>query len=273
MVGAVRIRIQASSCRSAAVGEMTQRTAKGRATPPGNWSAGPIVFAPGEWLRGREVRVFTSIASWARRTAPAAAAMLAAVLLAGCSTSSSGLVNLWKDPQYSSGPMKSVLVVAIRNDAVTRRLWEDGLVAELRHRGAAAEPSYNLFPNAPPDTSQIAEAMVAHGFDGVLETHRLATVTGERYVPGYATTQPITYYNRWSQMYETYYREVYQPGHTETERIVRYQVNLFSAGAGGRLVWSGTTETVDPSSTQDTNRAISKLIVPEMTRTGLIAGR
>ena len=83
---------------------------------------------------------------------------------------------------------------------------------------------------------------------------------------------PVDRYNPWTGFYHTYYHEVYAPGYTETERLVRYQIDVWSTeGQGGRLVWSGTTSTIDPSSGREVNREISKLIVPELKASRMIA--
>jgi hypothetical protein len=48
-------------------------------------------------------------------------------------------------------------------------------------------------------------------------------------------------------------------------------VDVWSTAQDWRLVWSGTTESIDPSSSRDVNAQIAKLIVPELLNQGIIA--
>lgn len=196
-------------------------------------------------------------------------AVATAMALSGCGASSS-LVNMWRDPTFTGSPMRKIFVITVKKDPAQRRIWEDGFVSELAKRGVTAVPSYQTFPNALPDTQQVIDAVKDQGFDGVLAVHRLPTETSSYYVPGYVTTVPRTRYNPWSGMYNTYYRRVYEPGYTETARIVRYQIDLWSTQADGRMVWTGTSESIDPSSSQAVNREISSMIVPELARVEIL---
>jgi hypothetical protein len=206
-----------------------------------------------------------------RRGALLLAACAAAAILGGCSGSGTQLVNMWRDPTAPAQPIRRMLVVAVRKDPVNRRIWEDGFVAGLSKHGVAATPSYNLFPNAVPDTDAVVVAVREHDFDGVLVTHRLPTTTQQNYVPGYTRLEPVWVRSRWYGTYHTYWSEVHEPGYVETDKIVRNQVDLWNTIGDGRLVWSGTTESINPSSTAEVNRAITKLIVPELLAHGVIA--
>jgi len=57
----------------------------------------------------------------------------------------------------------------------------------------------------------------------------------------------------------------------ETDRIVRNRVDVWSTRRNWRLVWSGTTESINPTSSAAVNRQIAKLIVPELLSQGIIA--
>jgi hypothetical protein len=195
----------------------------------------------------------------------------AAAILGGCSGSSTQLVNMWRDPTAPATPIHRMLVVAVRNNPVSRRIWEDGFVAALAKHGVEATPSYNLFPNAVPDTDAVVVAVREHDFDGVLVTHRLPTTTQQSYVPGYTHLEPVWVRGRWYGTYHTYYQEVHEPGYVETDQVVRNQVDVWNTAGDGRLIWSGTTESLNPSSGAEVNAAITKLIVPELLAQGVIA--
>ncbi len=200
-------------------------------------------------------------------------AVLAAAGLAGCAAPAQ-LVDLWRDPEYSARPMTRVFVVALKRDEARRRLWEDGFVRELARRGVAATPSYRDFPQAFPDTAQVVEAVHQGGYDGVIVTVKLPTETQHTYVPGYVASEPVTRYNPWWATYRTYWVEVYRPGYVETEKVVRHRTDVWStAGEKGHLVWTGTSEVFDPTSSQAVNHYIVTLVVPELAKQGIITKR
>jgi hypothetical protein len=93
------------------------------------------------------------------------AAVIVPLLLQGCAKPP--MTNMWKDPSYSEGALKKVLVIAVRNDPVRRRIWEDSFVKELSKHGVPAVSSYALFPAVAPDTQQVTQAVRENAFDGV----------------------------------------------------------------------------------------------------------
>jgi hypothetical protein len=204
------------------------------------------------------------------RLRPRTAILLITLIALGGCASSSGLVNMWKDPNYPREPMTNVLVVALKKDPVMRRVWEDGFGGQLAKHQTKATTSYTLFPSALPDTQQVIAAVGEHGFDGVLVVRRLDATTESHYVSGYTTVEPVSYLNPWTGLYSTYYQRVVHPGYTETQERVSYETHVWSTKDGGRLVWAGTSETIDPSSSEEVNHEITRLIVPELADKGVI---
>lgn len=189
-------------------------------------------------------------------------------LLAGCAPGT--LSNMWRDPSFQSGPMKNMLIVAIRKDPVRRRIWEDGFVAELSKHAMKATPSYRLFPDALPDSAQYDAAVESNGFDGILVTRRLRPDTLTTYIPGYTKREAITRYNPWRKAYQTYYREVQVPGYTETEKAARHEVEVWTTKDEGGMVWAGTGRIVESGVGSSVNDEIVGLIVPELEDQGII---
>jgi len=195
-------------------------------------------------------------------------ACMAVSLLAGCVPGT--LSNMWRDPYFQSGPMKNMLIIAIRKDPVRRRIWEDRLVTELTKHGVVATPSYRLFPDALPDSAQCDAAVDANGYDGILVTRRLRPDTLTTYVPGYTKKELVTRYNPWRKAYYTYYQEVQVPGYTETDKAARHEVNVWTTKDGGGLIWAGTGQVVESGAGSSVNDEIAELIVPELERQGII---
>jgi hypothetical protein len=201
-----------------------------------------------------------------RRTA---APLAAAVLFAACASSTS-LVNMWRDPSFQRQPLNNVLVVTVQRNASSRRVWEDRFVRELKSHGVTATASYQEFPAGPPDTTALGASVRSRGYDAVLVAHQLPGSVETRYVPGYISTQPVTYMSPWTGHYYTYFADVYSPGYVENDRVVRYETEVWMTRGQGRLIWSGTTESINPISAAAVNKEIANVIVPAIIKAGVI---
>jgi hypothetical protein len=195
-------------------------------------------------------------------------ALLAGVLLLALSACvSTSLIDRWKDPGFSGPPLHKVLVVGVQKDQGRRRVWEDGMVAALTHKGVQATPSYLVFPDKAPTADQLAATASHEGFDGVVATHFVTASQRSYYMPGNAG---VGFGWRWR--YFGYWDTVYGPGYVETEYRADYQTDIFTVDAtGGKLIWTGITRSVDLSSTQRTTDEISRVLVPELTKQGILA--
>ena len=199
------------------------------------------------------------------------AGIVAVALLAG-GCSSSQLVNMWKDPEHPQKPIEKAYVVGMKKDPARRRLIEDAFVAELTRVGLTAVPSYRDFATVLPDTQQVTDVVKRDGFDGVVVVVPLGVETRETYVPGYVTSYPTAYYGGygygsygyWGGYYQPAYATVYQPGYVERDDIVRIRVDVWSIDQNGMMVWSGTTESVNPSSVEQLRKEVIQLVVPEL---------
>jgi hypothetical protein len=189
----------------------------------------------------------------------------------GCATS--GLVNAWRDPMGPKAPLENVLVIAVKKDEGARRLMEDAFVSALVKQGVRATPSYRLFATAVPDTQQVLEAVARDGYDGVIVSSRLPTDTVETPVPGYTTIEPRTRYNSWRMSYQTRYVEVDHPGYVAVDRIVRHRVEVWAVKDGGGLLWTAEGQSIDPTSNADVNKEITRAVIPELVKSGILAKR
>ncbi len=171
-----------------------------------------------------------------------------------CGCVSSQLRNVWMDRSLKDLPLTNILVIAAKKNAVSRRIWEDGFVAELSAHQVACTPSYRLFPKAVPDTQEVVAAVGEKKFDGVLVVRRLAT--------------DIATYDK--PAYNTIYREVTESVSSDTLKIMRHEITLWSTKENGQLMWAGTGETLDPTSREEVRGEITGLIIPELARQGLI---
>lgn len=203
-----------------------------------------------------------------RRAARIVAPVAVAVTLAGCGAAQ--LTNVWRDPDYSASPMRTILVASQRRDATARRLWEDAMRAELERHGVRAALSYDQFPDAPPTQKQIRDALAGGDVQGAILERPLATTNDTRYVPGWSSIEPREYYNPWANRDVVVYRQRYHRGYHVIDRTAREQITVWSAEDPPRMVWAGTVEISNPTSAEDVRNDLSKALAPGLKKAGII---
>ena len=194
--------------------------------------------------------------------------LLALALLAGvtsaCSTAS--LKDSWKEPQFTSGPLKNVLVLGIARNQATRKVFEDSFAQALKARGTPATASYPALPEAgviPRD--RIQQAMVQSGSDSVLVTRVLRVQRAVLVTPGRGAPD--------------YYRDDFQGWYaqtwaTEPPPIEQYDILTLESTLwemrGGRVVWRGTSETTARGDTAAVTGELANLLIARMKADGVI---
>ena len=70
----------------------------------------------------RGISMSNSRVTLARRMILSILAVLSSIDF-GCAPSE--LTNIWRDPSFKDQPMTNILVIAVKKDPVSRRMWED----------------------------------------------------------------------------------------------------------------------------------------------------
>jgi hypothetical protein len=187
-----------------------------------------------------------------KRVIPAVA-ILFGLILTACSTTH--VTATWKDPSAAAtANLQKVLVVAMVPQETVRRNLEQEMVARLQHRGIQAVPSGQFLQEGTTLTRESVKQVVqSNGFDSVLVTQYLGTQRELEYVPG-------TYEDYFGYMSPL----IYEPGYVRETRTVKLESRLFDARAGGRLLWSASTSTVDPSSAEKAIPTVAQKIVERL---------
>jgi len=196
------------------------------------------------------------------------AALLAAAMLAACGTVTK-IPNAWRDPAHEGVPYQKIFVIGVGENDANRRLFEDQFAAALSGKGAVASPSYGALPHSERLTeAQIRGAMQGDGYDGVVVTRLLGVEEKTEYVPPRTYTVPGHYYGYYSY-YGSSWDVVHEPGYYQTHTIVRLETNLYDVGTGD-LVWSGQSETFNPSSLEDIIDSATKAVAKRLRKESLI---
>jgi hypothetical protein len=191
---------------------------------------------------------------------------LLTLVLTGCLSTS--VIERWKDPSFAGPALHRVLVVGVQRDGGQRRVWESSMVAALARQHIAATASYEIFADRAPNADQLAQTAAARGFDGVLATHFVGAHTSDYWTPGPGFAG-VGFGWRWR--YYGYWDSVYGPGWVDTAYIADFQTDVFTVSAGGRLIWTGITRSVNLNSLEATTDQISRVLVPELVHAGVVA--
>lgn len=183
--------------------------------------------------------------------------------MAGLAVWCAGSIRLpvtWKNPDYSGGTFKKILVLALNGKAQGRADFEDELVAALTRPGEEARPSYEYLPRpdaTPIDMNDLKALVQWKQFDAILVARLTKSTDKTVYVPGQVYT-PFPYYGTFYGYYGALAPVIYTPGYLKNEKKAQVEVNLYStAKPEGTLVWTGITDTVEIGSV---NRAIKDLV-------------
>ena len=179
------------------------------------------------------------------------------------------LRSSWRNPDPAAGPVSKVVVIGFTSEIATRRAMEDGLTAEIRKNGGAAEPSYSLVPGPlPKEPAAMKEKVTAAGFDGAVVV-RVSSVNREQYWdPGYVAVVPGYYYSPWSY-WGHYYPYAWDMGYMRTETVVQLETTVYAL-KGEVLIWSGLSETTDPGSVRKLIQEVSVAVGEDLKKRNVI---
>jgi len=191
----------------------------------------------------------------------------AALLLAACQSTS--IKSAWYDTNYKGGTLGKVVVVASDGTTADSRVFEDIMVQKLTAAGVQAIPGYSTVPpDARRGEGTFSAAISATGADGVLMVRLLRvdtkTQVSTMMVPGAG----------WGP-YGGFYGGFYGgPGFYPVTDVSQYDVatvetNLYDARTR-RLIWAGTTETINPSNVAKEAPGFADLLVTQFRARGLV---
>jgi hypothetical protein len=90
------------------------------------------------------------------------------------------------------------------------------------------------------------------------------------HVPGTYIT-PFPYYNSFYGYYGTVYPVVYTPDYLREDKKVRIETNVYTiTSQEGELVWTGVTDTLNPSNMHKSINGLVKLVTERMQRDGAL---
>jgi hypothetical protein len=198
------------------------------------------------------------------RPAGATPLLLVAALLCACASTS--LVNQWKSPDYSGGPVRKVMVVGVAKQPSVRRVFEDEFAAKLKAAGVEAIPSYTqIGEDGLADPAAIEPIIGKLGVDGVLIT-RLVKKEKQTQVSDYYGPVTPTGFHGW---YSSAWTGYYEPATVYQYDVVTLETSLYSVPQS-KLVWSGTTETFSPVDVKKETAGFADIVIGALRKQAVI---
>ncbi len=202
------------------------------------------------------------------RSARVICGLFLAILVAGCGSTS--IRESWTAPTAGPIDFDKILVVFMDTNEGSRRAAEDELVGLID--GAEAVASYTLFSGSEISNAEANEAAIrrkidAGGFDGAIvmrsvsETQKLSYSSGMAY--------PM-HYGGFYGYYGYGWGMAYSPGYMRTDTIVSIETNVYDLSTDDGLMWSGISETYNPSNAAKMTREIAQAVAKELRQNGLI---
>ena len=136
--------------------------------------------------------------------------LMIAVMLTACSTTK--IKSVWKEPSYL-GQTQRVMVIAVANEPINRRIFEDELVLQLKARGTDAIASYTVLPDrSQNDQAAIAKLVEKMNADTVLISRLVSKRSVRVYYPATVTYRP-RHYLQWPDYYRHGYDTIDTQGY------------------------------------------------------------
>lgn len=198
------------------------------------------------------------------------AALLLAVTLAGCATTS--FVSTWKAPD--AGPVtlegKRVAAMVVSPNDGTRRSAEDALAREITARGATGVPAYTLVDSRNfKDEAAARAALQKSNIDGVVVMRAVGSDTEVTYTPGMWTAGPM-YGRFWGGGYWGYgWGAAYDPGYLRTDKIVNVETLAYTM-TDDKLIWASMSRTTNPANVDSFVRELATAVANEMRKEGVL---
>jgi len=188
---------------------------------------------------------------------------------------STKLVMSWKNPRYA--PDKKfvrVLALGLSDKTEIRADFEDALAAQLAQTGVTAISGNTILlrpESTKLDLNYLKTQIRENKIDAVVVSRLIKVEKNVTYIPGGPYVSPFPYYNTFYGYYRVVYPVVYSPDYLKEEKKVRIETNLYSTvSPDGELVWTGVTDTFNPSNVHKTTNGLVKLVVKEMQSEGVL---
>jgi hypothetical protein len=187
---------------------------------------------------------------------------------------SSKLVVSWRNPNFAGKKFQRVLALGLSDKTGIRADFEDVLAEQLAATGVEAIPGNAILlrPEGTQfDLNYLRTQIRENKIDTVVVSRLIKVDNTITYIPGGPYVAPFPYYNTFYGYYGAVYPVVYSPDYLRQEKKVRIETNLYVISSEeGELVWTGVTDTFNPSNVHKAINGLVKLVVKQMQSEGIL---
>jgi hypothetical protein len=195
------------------------------------------------------------------------AIVFAALALNGCAATPSPIVSEWRNPAYSSGSFRRIVVGGLGEEASVRRNFEDEFVAQLRLAGIDASPSYRVISDDEKvDETNLKQAAQKAGADGAIFARLIKVEQKTQYGPAYF---PNTSFG----IFGSNAGAIWQ-GPGAAPSVYRYneyvsETTLYDIPKN-EVVWTGTVKTTEPENVRTAIKSYVDTVIKTLQEKNLI---
>ena len=200
-----------------------------------------------------------------------------AVIVAGATLAdgkSTKLVASWKNPEFSGPHFHRILVLGMSAKPGVRADFEDALSKLVARDSVEAIPGHTILlrpEGTNLDINYLKTQIKEFKIDAVIVSRLIKVEISNTYIPGQPYVIPYPYYRSFYGYYGAVYPVVYSPDYLREDRTVRVETNVYAtASPDGELVWTGVSDTFNPSSADKVIDGLSRLLVKELQKEAVL---
>jgi hypothetical protein len=187
---------------------------------------------------------------------------------------SSKMIMSWRNPNFAGKNFQRVLALGLSDKTGIRADFEEVLAAQLAATGVEAIPGSAILlrPEGTQfDLNYLKTQIRENKIDTVVVSRLIKVENTVTYIPGGPYVAPFPYYNSFYGYYGAVYPVVYSPDYLREEKKVRIETNVYVISSQGEeFVWTGVTDTFNPSKVHKAIKGLVKLVVKQMQSDGVL---
>jgi hypothetical protein len=199
-----------------------------------------------------------------------------------CSPSTK-IIGSWTSEEKVSGGYDDIFIAAIVEDIRIRQAVEDEMQIQLRNKNIKSRTSISsikpdFWSSKELDKDAIIKIIGENNQNGILTMTLIDRQSEQRYVPGAMVGGPMMMGPGWGMrgnfggFWGMHHGMMMSPGHIVNDRKYFVEINLYDANTE-RLVWSGQSKTVNPTSLESFAPEFVKTVVNRMKEEGVLLSK
>ena len=179
------------------------------------------------------------------------------------------LSEIWADPTYTGTPASKVMVVGIGESPRRVISFEDVMARQFATRKIEVIKGSSLMASDAKDVEAFKTIVRGSGAELVTIT-RLVDVNTETIVhPGTTAYVPVGGYYGMGPYWTSSYMAVNDPGYISESKIYKVETNVYDVKSE-KLIWSGLSETTDPTDFQEAINSIALVVVGDLVQKKMV---